>query len=233
MSGEIAKNYGNYGMSDNPIKIILNGTAGQSLGVWNAGGVELYLTGDANDYVGKGMAGGKIIINATVDFKDAASQNSIIGNTCLYGATGGRLYAEGKAGERFAVRNSGAISVIEGAGDHCCEYMTGGCTIVLGSVGTNFGAGMTGGIAFVYDRDNKLNESINQSSVELVKIQDTDKTIVNYFKKIMRDYINETKSINAKYIMKNISEEFKYIKLVKPINSSMEDIKKNSINKVA
>jgi glutamate synthase (NADPH/NADH) large chain len=216
-----------------PIKIILNGTAGQSLGVWNAGGVELYLTGDANDYVGKGMAGGKIIINATVNFKDAASQNSIIGNTCLYGATGGRLYAEGKAGERFAVRNSGAISVIEGAGDHCCEYMTGGCTIVLGSVGTNFGAGMTGGIAFVYDRDNKLNESINQSSVELVKIQDTGKTIVNYFKKIMRDYINETKSINAKYIMKNISEEFKYIKLVKPINSSMEDIKKNSINKVA
>ena len=233
LSGEIAKNYGNYGMSDNPIKIILNGTAGQSLGVWNAGGVELYLTGDANDYVGKGMAGGKIIINATVDFKDAASQNSIIGNTCLYGATGGRLYAEGKAGERFAVRNSGAISVIEGAGDHCCEYMTGGCTIILGSVGTNFGAGMTGGIAFVYDRDNKLNESINQSSVELMKIQDTDKTIVNYFKKIMRDYINETKSINAKYIMKNISEEFKYIKLVKPINSSMEDIKKNSINKVA
>ena len=134
----------------------MSGTAGQSLGVWNAGGVEIYLTGDANDYVGKGMSGGKIIINASSTFKNIADKNSIIGNTCLYGATGGRLYAEGKAGERFAVRNSGAVATIEGAGDHCCEYMTGGSVTVLGGVGDNFGAGMTGGVAFIYDDSHKL-----------------------------------------------------------------------------
>ena len=133
------------------MKLYLNGTAGQSLGVWNAGGVEIYLTGDANDYVGKGMSGGKIAIQASPSFKNIADKNSIVGNTCLYGATGGRLYAEGKAGERFAVRNSGATAVVEGCDSNGCEYMTGGSIVILGVVGDNFGAGMTGGMAFVYD----------------------------------------------------------------------------------
>ncbi|HEX4896418.1 MAG TPA: glutamate synthase large subunit, partial [Solimonas sp.] len=149
LSGEIARRWGSLGMSDRPITIKLKGAAGQSLGVWNAGGLHLELEGDANDYVGKGMAGGRIVVKppkgVRYDSKDAA----IIGNTCLYGATGGTLYAAGMAGERFAVRNSGAHAVIEGCGDHGCEYMTGGVVVVLGRTGVNFGAGMTGGFAYV------------------------------------------------------------------------------------
>ena len=132
-----------------------------------------------------------------------------------------------------AVRNSGAIAIVEGAGDHCCEYMTGGCSIILGEVGNNFGAGMTGGIAFVYDYSKTLSNNLNTSSVEIIELSDTDKSTLNFFKKYIKDYIKETGSITAKKIIKNISEELKNIKLVKPINSSMEDIKKNTINKVA
>ena len=215
------------------LKLCLNGTAGQSLGVWNAGGVEIYLTGDANDYVGKGMSGGKIIIKASPSFKNVADRNSIVGNTCLYGATGGKLYAEGKAGERFAVRNSGAIAVTEGAGDHCCEYMTGGSVIVLGEVGNNFGAGMTGGVAFIYDDSGKLHKNLNKSSVELVELSKADKETIDFFKRMVKDYGKETGSIKSKKILKNFKDEIKNINLIKPINASMEDIKKNVINKVA
>ena len=137
------------------------------------------MTGDANDYVGKGMSGGKIIIKASSDFKNIADKNSIIGNTCLYGATGGKMFAEGKAGERFAVRNSGATSVVEGAGDHCCEYMTGGCSLILGEVGNNFGAGMTGGIAFVYDKNNTLEKNLNASSVEHIDLSAIDLSLIH------------------------------------------------------
>ena len=179
------------------------------------------------------MSGGKITINASSTFKNIADKNSIIGNTCLYGATGGRLYAEGKAGERFAVRNSGAVATIEGAGDHCCEYMTGGSVTVLGGVGNNFGAGMTGGVAFIYDDSHKLDKNLNKGSVELIELSRADKTTITYFKKIIKDYAKETKSIKAKKILRNFEDEIKNIKLVKPINASMEDIKKNVINKVA
>ena len=136
-----------------PERLILNfkGTAGQSFGCWNAKGLELNLKGLANDYVGKGMNGGKIVITKEKHLKD--DRSVLLGNTCLFGATGGEFYANGVAGERFAVRNSGAKAIIEGAGDHCCEYMTGGEVIVLGSVGNNFGAGMTGGFAYVFDED--------------------------------------------------------------------------------
>ncbi len=233
LSGHIAKKYGNKGFEKTPIKLNLIGTAGQSLGVWNAGGVEIHLTGDANDYVGKGMASGRIIIKSSKELKKQADKNSIIGNTCLYGATGGYLYAEGKAGERFAVRNSGAISVVEGAGDHCCEYMTGGCTIVLGQVGNNFGAGMTGGVAFVYDESNNLKKNINHSSVEFIEMNSVDNLTRQYLEKILSDYVKETKSVNAINILENISKFINRFKLVKPINSSLEDIKNNTINKVA
>ena len=233
LSGEIAKMYGNHGFAETPIRLNFTGTAGQSLGVWNAGGVEIYLTGDANDYVGKGMSGGKVIIKVPDEFKTVADKNSIIGNTCLYGATGGKLYAEGKAGERFAVRNSGAIAIVEGAGDHCCEYMTGGCSIILGNVGNNFGAGMTGGVAFVYDQSNNLSKNLNTSSVEVIELSSADKVTFKFFMKCIKDYEKETGSIKAKNIINNISQEAKNIRLVKPINSSMEDIKKNTINKVA
>ena len=233
LSGAIAKIYGNHGFTKNPIKLNFSGTAGQSLGVWNAGGVEIYLTGDANDYVGKGMAGGKIIIRASKSFKKVAHENSIIGNTCLYGATGGKMYAEGRAGERFAVRNSGAIAVVEGAGDHCCEYMTGGSALILGDVGNNFGAGMTGGLAFVYDKNKTLSKNLNTGSVEYVDLATIDKITVKYFKRIINDYIKETGSIKAKMIMKDIINEINNFRIVKPINATMEDIIKNTINKVA
>ena len=142
-SGYIAQNFGNYNMSDTPINLFFKGTAGQSFGVWNAGGLNLRLEGDANDYVGKGMAAGLISIKPHEDATFASNTSVIIGNTCLYGATGGKLFASGIAGERFAVRNSGALAVVEGLGDHGCEYMTNGCVIVLGKTGYNFGAGLS------------------------------------------------------------------------------------------
>ncbi len=147
ISGEIAKLYGNQGMAANPITFRFKGTAGQSFGVWNAGGLNLHLQGDANDYVGKGMTGGKVTIVPPAGSPFETQHSAIVGNTCLYGATGGKLFAAGTAGERFAVRNSGAHAVVEGTGDHCCEYMTGGFVCVLGKTGYNFGSGMTGGFA--------------------------------------------------------------------------------------
>ncbi|RLR18111.1 glutamate synthase large subunit, partial [Sodalis-like symbiont of Bactericera trigonica] len=141
LSGAIADIHGDQGLSADPIKTHFTGTAGQSFGVWNAGGVELTLTGDANDYVGKGMAGGSIVVRPPVGSAFLSHEATIIGNTCLYGATGGKLFAAGRSGERFAVRNSGAITVVEGVGDNGCEYMTGGIVCVLGRTGVNFGAG--------------------------------------------------------------------------------------------
>jgi len=141
LSGEIARAHGHEGLIDNPIEVNLKGTAGQSFGVWNAKGLNINLEGDANDYVAKGMSGGRIAIYPAAGVEFAANESTIIGNTCLYGATGGELFASGKAGERFAVRNSGAHSVVEGLGDHGCEYMTGGAVCVLGETGVNFGFG--------------------------------------------------------------------------------------------
>src|SRR5580698_3272703 len=151
ISGEIARRWGNNGMAESPIVLRLTGSPGQSFGVWNAGGLHMYLEGDANDYVGKGMAGGRLVLRHPKTSVFEARETVIMGNTCLYGATGGQLFAAGLAGERFAVRNSGAVAVIEGAGDHCCEYMTGGVVCVLGRTGVNFGAGFTGGFAYVLD----------------------------------------------------------------------------------
>src|SRR5690606_21430600 len=151
LSGMIARRHGNTGMAGAPIQVDLSGSAGQSFGAFNAGGLHLRLTGEANDYVGKGMAGGRLVLRPPPGSTFEPRFTPILGNTCLYGATGGELYASGRAGERFAVRNSGAVAVVEGAGDHCCEYMTGGTVVVLGRTGLNFGAGFTGGLAYVLD----------------------------------------------------------------------------------
>ena len=167
LSGEIARRWGNYGMEDAPIVVRCSGHAGQSFGVWNAGGLHLYLEGDANDYVGKGMAAGRIVLRHPARARFVARDTIIMGNTCLYGATGGELYAAGSAGERFAVRNSGAVAVLEGAGDHCCEYMTGGAVCVLGRTGVNFGAGFTGGFAYVLDEDGTFKTRCNMAMVDL------------------------------------------------------------------
>ena len=167
LAGEIARRHGNHGMKGAPIDIFLRGTAGQSFGAWNVSGLNLTLSGDANDYVGKGMAGGRIVIHPPEGVSFAAQETAIIGNTCLYGATGGELYAAGRAGERFAVRNSGAAAVIEGAGDHCCEYMTDGVVVVLGRSGVNFGAGMTGGFAYVLDIDRDFVDRYNHELIDI------------------------------------------------------------------
>ena len=167
LSGLIARHYGNQGMAGRPLVVHFKGTAGQSFGVWNAGGLHLKLVGDANDYVGKGMAGGRIYIRPAKGVAYASHEAVIMGNTCLYGATGGRLYAAGTAGERFAVRNGGAIAVVEGIGDNGCEYMTGGVVVVLGPTGINFGAGMTGGLAYVFDERGDFAQRVNPELVEV------------------------------------------------------------------
>lgn len=172
LSGAIADVHGDQGLSADPIKAHFTGTAGQSFGVWNAGGVELTLTGDANDYVGKGMAGGSIVVRPPVGSAFLSHEATIIGNTCLYGATGGKLFAAGRAGERFAVRNSGAITVVEGVGDNGCEYMTGGIVCVLGRTGVNFGAGMTGGFAYVLDEHGDFAKRVNPELVEVLAVAD-------------------------------------------------------------
>ena len=157
-------------MRDAPIDIVLQGSAGQSFGAFNAGGLHLHLHGEANDYVGKGMAGGRIVLQPPAGSRFASQDTPIIGNTCLYGATGGELYAAGRAGERFAVRNSGVTAVIEGAGDHCCEYMTGGAVVVLGRTGLNFGAGFTGGLAYVLDLERDFVDRYNHELIDIARI---------------------------------------------------------------
>jgi glutamate synthase (NADPH/NADH) large chain len=167
ISGEVAKRYGHGGLPDDTIHVDLTGTAGQSFGAWLARGVTLELEGDANDYVGKGLSGGRIVVRPTADAGIVPEESIIVGNTVLYGAISGECYFRGVAGERFAVRNSGAMAVVEGAGDHCCEYMTGGIVVVLGRTGRNFAAGMSGGVAYVLDDDGTFASRCNLAMVEL------------------------------------------------------------------
>jgi glutamate synthase (NADPH/NADH) large chain len=167
LSGEVAKRYGHAGLPDGTIHVRLTGTAGQSFGAWLAKGITFELEGEANDYVGKGLSGGRIIIQPPADSGVVPEDSIIVGNTVMYGAIEGECYFRGIAGERFAVRNSGAIAVIEGAGDHCCEYMTGGVVVVLGVTGRNFAAGMSGGIAYVLDEDGTFKSRCNMAMVEL------------------------------------------------------------------
>ncbi|MCW8889021.1 MAG: glutamate synthase-related protein, partial [Gammaproteobacteria bacterium] len=223
VSGEIAMVHGNLGMADSPITLKLKGTAGQSFGVWNAGGLNLDLEGDANDYVGKGMAGGQIVIYPPKASCFNTFDNTIIGNTCLYGATGGTLYAAGMAGERFGVRNSGAKAVIEAAGDHCAEYMTGGVITVLGPTGVNFGAGMTGGFAFVLDEDGKFQDRCNHESIDFNRI-DTEVTEAhrNYLRETIESYVAATGSRHGQAILDNFDVEASKFWLVKPKSESLE-----------
>ncbi len=174
LSGEIAKRYGHEGLPDGTIHVKLTGTAGQSFGAWLAHGVTFELEGDANDYVGKGLSGGRIIVRPTADASIIPEESIIVGNTVLYGAIEGECYFRGVAGERFAVRNSGAIAVIEGAGDHCCEYMTGGIVVVLGRTGRNFAAGMSGGVAYVLDEDGTFRSRCNMAMVDLEPMPDEE-----------------------------------------------------------
>ena len=158
------------GLPDDTIRIQLEGTGGQSFGAFLAHGISLYLIGDANDYTGKGLSGGRIVVRPSIEFRGDPTRNTIIGNTALYGATTGEAFFGGVAGERFAVRLSGATTVVEGTGDHGCEYMTGGTVAVLGQTGRNFAAGMSGGVAYVYDEDGKFAQRCNTAMVSLESV---------------------------------------------------------------
>ena len=170
LSGEVARRYGHAGLPDNTIHISLKGVAGQSFGAFLAHGVTLDLTGDANDYVGKGLSGGRVIVRQPGHVDRDPAENIIVGNTVLYGAIAGEAFFNGVGGERFAVRNSGAVAVVEGTGDHGCEYMTGGVVAVLGKTGRNFAAGMSGGVAYVYDEDGRFAQLCNPAQVDLLPI---------------------------------------------------------------
>ena len=158
------------GLADDSIRIQLEGTGGQSFGAFLCNGITLYLIGDANDYTGKGLSGGRVVVRPSIDFRGDAVRNTIVGNTVMYGATSGEAFFSGVAGERFAVRLSGATAVVEGTGDHGCEYMTGGTVAVLGLTGRNFAAGMSGGIAYVYDEDGQFASRCNTAMVSLESV---------------------------------------------------------------
>jgi len=231
LSGEIAKRHGNQGMADKPIVLKLKGVAGQSLGVWNAGGLHIYIEGDTNDYVGKGMAGGKIVIRPPKASGFDTNKTSIMGNTCLYGATGGKLFASGTAGERCAVRNSGAHVVVEGVGDHCCEYMTGGVVTVLGQTGGNFGAGMTGGFAYVLDENNTFVDKYNHELVEISRINTLQlEEYRHHLCGIIEEYVDETESGWGRHLLENFARYAGKFWMVKPKASNLNTLL-NSVKK--
>jgi glutamate synthase (NADPH/NADH) large chain/glutamate synthase (ferredoxin) len=180
------------GLPDDSIRIQLEGTGGQSFGAFLAKGITLYLIGDANDYTGKGLSGGRIVVRPSIEFRGVATQNIIIGNTALYGATGGEAFFSGVAGERFAVRLSGATAVVEGTGDHGCEYMTGGTAVVLGKTGRNFAAGMSGGIAYVYDEDGQFASRCNTAMVSLGPVAAASEQSAAARSRLHRDQPDET-----------------------------------------
>ena len=213
LSGEIAKRYGQVGLPQDTINITFEGSAGQSFGAFASKGMTLRLEGDANDYLGKGLSGGKVIVTPQKGSTFNPEENIVCGNTSLYGATSGEVYINGVVGERFCVRNSGAIAVVEGAGDHCCEYMTGGRTVVLGSTGRNFAAGMSGGVAYVYDENGDFDYYCNMEMVELSLIEDsTDNKEIH---DLISNHYRYTNSPLAKRMLDNWKEYVdKFIKVV-------------------
>jgi glutamate synthase domain-containing protein 2/glutamate synthase domain-containing protein 1/glutamate synthase domain-containing protein 3 len=199
LAGEIARRYGNKGLPGVSITCSFHGSAGQSFGAFSVPGMRLVLTGEANDYVGKSMTGGQIIIAPPTEAGFVAYENTILGNTVLYGATGGELFAAGRAGERFAVRNSGALAVVEGIGDHGCEYMTGGMVVVLGETGQNFGAGMSAGVAYVLDTERHFPKHCNTELVELDRIEDENE--LDALRVVIEAHARKTRSKRAEQIL--------------------------------
>jgi glutamate synthase domain-containing protein 3 len=223
LSGELIR-HRPQGLPDHTIFMQMEGTGGQSFGAFLAAGITQYLIGDANDYTGKGLSGGRIVVRPSIDFRGDATANIIIGNTALYGATSGEAFFRGVAGERFAVRLSGATAVVEGTGDHGCEYMTGGTVAVLGRTGRNFAAGMSGGIAFVYDEDGHFAKRCNTSMVSLEKVTPRDEQDPVTFhrgqadevllKKMIEDHHRWTGSLRARHILDHWAESrAKFIKI--------------------
>jgi glutamate synthase (NADPH/NADH) large chain len=198
LGGEISRLHGSAGLPDDTIVIAGTGTAGQSFAAFAPPGLTLSLEGDANDYVGKGLSGGVVCVRPPRASSFVASDNVIVGNTVLYGATRGEAYFAGRAGERFAVRNSGAVAVVEGVGDHGCEYMTGGTVLVLGTVGRNFGAGMSGGLAYVYDEDGRFRDMCNMQMIEVETLTEEDRERV---KSLLERHVARTESTKGRALL--------------------------------
>jgi glutamate synthase (NADPH/NADH) large chain len=228
ISGEIARRWGNAGMSAAPLEVDLKGSAGQSFGVWNVGGLHLNLEGEANDYVGKGMAGGRIVLRPSAPSNYIARDTVIMGNTCLYGATGGVLYAAGRAGERFAVRNSGALAVVEGTGDHCCEYMTGGVVCVLGTTGVNFGAGFTGGFAYVLDMERDFVDRYNHDLIDIHRVSPEGMgTHVQHLRGLIEQHVDATGSEWGAQLLNDFRTYIGRFWVVKPKASAIDSLLEN------
>ncbi|MBT8144821.1 MAG: glutamate synthase large subunit, partial [Gammaproteobacteria bacterium] len=224
LSGEIARRYGNAGLPQT-LTLRLQGTAGQSLGAWNIGGLHIELEGDTNDYAGKGMTGGRIVLRPPPNAGYASRDAVIAGNTCLYGATGGEFFAAGRCGERFAVRNSGATAVIEGAGDHCCEYMTGGVVVVLGATGLNFGAGMTGGFAYVLDEYRDFVDCCNQELVDITRITpESMEAHLHHLRALISGHVQHTGSAWAQQILDDFRTWLGRFWVVKPKASDIDSL---------
>jgi len=218
LAGEIARRYGNAGLPGVSITCAFNGSAGQSFGAFSVPGMRLLLSGDANDYVGKSMTGGQIVIAPPADAGFAAYKNTILGNTVLYGATGGQLFAAGRAGERFAVRNSGALAVVEGTGAHACEYMTGGMVVVLGETGQNFGAGMSAGVAYVLDATGTFPMRCNTELVELHRLDDPDE--IEALRTIIQMHHKKTRSWRASQLLAEWNRMQRVFWRISPPNST-------------
>jgi glutamate synthase (NADPH/NADH) large chain len=214
LSSRITRRYGMNGLQPGHLTVRLKGSAGQSLGAWAVQGLKLEVFGDANDYVGKGLSGGTIVVRPTVSSPLVAHENVIIGNTCLYGATAGKLFAAGRAGERFAVRNSGALTVVEGCGDNGCEYMTGGVAVILGSVGDNFAAGMSGGMAYVWDDEGTLEGHLNPDFVIMQGVEVDH--YVQELKTLIVEHVWQTQSALAERILRDFDRELPRFRQIVP-----------------
>ena len=205
LSGKIAYLRGGRGLPPGAVDLTFTGSSGQSFGAFLVGGVRLKLIGEANDYVGKGMSGGEIVVRPKPEETFSWRENTILGNTCLYGATGGELFAAGGTGERFAVRNSGAVAVVESVGDHGCEYMTRGTVVVLGETGLNFGAGMSGGLAFVYDDFGSFERRCNIELVDVERLADADES--ESLRRLVERHAQLTESPHARSLVENWTAE--------------------------
>jgi len=221
ISHHLYKKYGYEKLDENFLTLNFKGSAGQSFGAFSSKGLKLNLKGDANDYVGKGLSGATIAIKLSDESNLISYENTIIGNTVLYGATSGKLYAAGQAGDRFAVRNSGAISVIEGCDSNGCEYMTGGTVVILGNVGDNFAAGMTGGMAFIYDKSKEFDKKVNPESVIWQGVE--TEYWKNFLKKLVLEHYKETSSLLSKELIDNFEKE---------INNFVQVCPKEMVNKL-
>jgi glutamate synthase (ferredoxin) len=213
LSNEISKIYGAQGLPENTLKINFTGSAGQSFGAFATRGLTLVVNGNTNDYIGKGLSGAKLIVKVPDEATIVPEENIIIGNVAFYGATAGEAYINGKAGERFCVRNSGVTAVVEGIGDHGCEYMTGGKAVILGEVGRNFGAGMSGGIAYVYDKSKTFEKQCNKEGLNLDPVEITED--ITELKQLIENHYNATLSPIAQRILENWEKELpKFVKVL-------------------